>query len=257
MLENTQLALVATIDKLYTMVRNSQAWTFGEPGLNPCGQPVIHNIAEMLGCICPNGDIDLPIHSVFPEDKAGMAELACQLEEKQTKPQPKRQQSSQLEFDGDTLSCEFEQSSYNIDGISPRFDHQSNPPGNDRGVAMSLHSVISVATGSEPDRPIDINDASFSLLKRDEQKPQKWFGLPPSSELGSIHFEYPDDGLYWLNVLYQGFVESEYAMEGDILSMQNLDVIESDIRSIQGPDLVTSLNDPTVYIGFHSKETRP
>lgn len=82
-LENTQFALVATVQKLYSMVRNGQQWDLGEPDLNDRGQPVIHNIAQKLGCIRPNSDIDLPVHSVFPEDEQGLADLASQLEAQQ------------------------------------------------------------------------------------------------------------------------------------------------------------------------------
>lgn len=82
-LENTQFALIATVHKLYSMVRNNQSWKLGEPELNDRGQPVIHDIAQKLGCIRPNSDIDLPVHSVFPEDERGMRELAYQLEEQQ------------------------------------------------------------------------------------------------------------------------------------------------------------------------------
>lgn len=82
-LENTQFALVATVQKLYSMVRNGQQWDLGEPDLNDRGQPVIHNIAQKLGCIRPNSDIDLPVHSVFPEDEAGLADLASRLEAQQ------------------------------------------------------------------------------------------------------------------------------------------------------------------------------
>ncbi|KAK3943134.1 hypothetical protein QBC46DRAFT_48419 [Diplogelasinospora grovesii] len=79
-LENTQFALIATVHKLYSMVRNQQQWALGDPELNDRGQPVIHDIASKLGCIRPNSDVDLPVHSVFPEDEAGLAELAKQLE---------------------------------------------------------------------------------------------------------------------------------------------------------------------------------
>jgi len=84
-LENTQFALIATVHKLYTMVRSQQPWDLGEPELNERGQPVIHNIASKLGCIRPNSDLDLPVHSIFPEDEAGLSELARQLEEQQQK----------------------------------------------------------------------------------------------------------------------------------------------------------------------------
>ncbi|KAL2262145.1 hypothetical protein VTK26DRAFT_2345 [Humicola hyalothermophila] len=82
-LENTQFVLVAAVHKLYSMVVNQQPWDLGEIELNDRGQPVVHNIASKLGCIRPNTDTDLP--SVFPEDEAGLAELARQLEEQQQK----------------------------------------------------------------------------------------------------------------------------------------------------------------------------
>lgn len=65
------------------MVRNGQQWDLGEPDLNDRGQPVIHNIAQKLGCIRPNSDVDLPVHTVFPEDEAGLADLASRLETQQ------------------------------------------------------------------------------------------------------------------------------------------------------------------------------
>ena len=65
------------------MVRSGQSWDLGEPELNDRGQPVIHDIATKLGCIRPNADADLPPHSVFPEDEAGLAKLAAELEVQQ------------------------------------------------------------------------------------------------------------------------------------------------------------------------------
>ncbi|KAH8745016.1 hypothetical protein F5883DRAFT_475909 [Diaporthe sp. PMI_573] len=82
-LENTQFALTATVHKLYSMVRNGKRWDLGEPDVNDRGQPVIHNIVQKLGCIRPNSDIDLPVHSLFPEDEQGLSELARQVEKQQ------------------------------------------------------------------------------------------------------------------------------------------------------------------------------
>ena len=79
-LENTQLSLIATIHKLYAMVRSGQPWELGEPQLNHRGEPVIHNIAQRLGCIRPQNDVDLPISHIFPEDEAGLSKLAIALE---------------------------------------------------------------------------------------------------------------------------------------------------------------------------------
>ncbi|EPE05543.1 c6 zinc finger domain containing protein [Ophiostoma piceae UAMH 11346] len=79
-LENTQVALVATIHKLYAMVQSGQSWTLGEPELNERGQPVIHSIASKLGCIRPNNDPDLPFgSSIFPESDKDLNDLQSQL----------------------------------------------------------------------------------------------------------------------------------------------------------------------------------
>lgn len=82
-LENIQFALIATVHKLYSMVRKNQQWELSEPELNDRGLPIIHSIAQKLGCIRPNCDIDLPVHSVIPEDEPSMTELACKLKEQQ------------------------------------------------------------------------------------------------------------------------------------------------------------------------------
>lgn len=75
-LENTQYALIATVQKLYTMVRNNDSWELGEPELNERGQPVIHDIASRLGCIRPSPDLPY----AFPEGAEDFAELQAQLQ---------------------------------------------------------------------------------------------------------------------------------------------------------------------------------
>lgn len=84
-LDNTQHALVAMVLKLYSMVRERQPWELGEPELNDGGQPIIHDIASKLGCVQPNNNLTLPVHSPFPEDEAGLADLARQLSERSQK----------------------------------------------------------------------------------------------------------------------------------------------------------------------------
>jgi hypothetical protein len=75
-LEATQYALIATVHKLYAMVRANEPWTLSEPQLNDRGQPVIHNIAEALGCIRPNPD--MPV--VFPENSVEFEKLQRRLQ---------------------------------------------------------------------------------------------------------------------------------------------------------------------------------
>lgn len=75
-MENTQYALIATVQKLYTMVRNGEPWDLGEPEMNDRGQPVIHDIASKLGCIRPSPDLP----NNFPEGAEDFAELQAQLQ---------------------------------------------------------------------------------------------------------------------------------------------------------------------------------
>jgi hypothetical protein len=49
--EHTQCVLITTVQKLYDMVRRGDKWELAEPELNSYGQPIIHNIAEKLGCM--------------------------------------------------------------------------------------------------------------------------------------------------------------------------------------------------------------
>lgn len=76
-LENTQYALIATVQKLYTMLRNGESWELGEPEMNDRGQPVIHDIASKLGCIRPSPDLPF----AFPEHESDFAELQAQLQQ--------------------------------------------------------------------------------------------------------------------------------------------------------------------------------
>ncbi|WKT54417.1 Zn(2)-C6 fungal-type DNA-binding domain [Fusarium oxysporum f. sp. vasinfectum] len=90
-LENTQSALVMTIRKLYFKVRNNQSWDLGEPELDHYGHPVIHSIAQKLGCIHPNNEIDLSEYSLFPEEEAGMDESALHLKDQQIEHKPRKE----------------------------------------------------------------------------------------------------------------------------------------------------------------------
>lgn len=78
-LENTQFALAAAVRKLYTMNREGRKWDLGEPEVDDRGQPVVHCIVDLLGCIRPCTDMDLPIECVFPENEQGTEKLASHL----------------------------------------------------------------------------------------------------------------------------------------------------------------------------------
>lgn len=76
LLENTQYALMATVQKLYIMIRSKESWELGEPETNDRGQPVVHDIASKLGCIRPTPD--LPV--AFAEGAEDFAELQAKLQ---------------------------------------------------------------------------------------------------------------------------------------------------------------------------------
>jgi len=115
-LENTQYALIATVQKLYTMVRNNEPWTLGEPQLNDRGLPVIHNIAEKLGCIRPSPDLPY----AFPEDPQEFADLQNRLKTEEDEEnnnnnkqphesptRPRRERASSSESDHSDISHDY------------------------------------------------------------------------------------------------------------------------------------------------------
>jgi hypothetical protein len=122
-LENTQYALIATVQKLYTMLRNNETWDLGEPEINDRGQPVIHDIASKLGCIRPSPDLPY----AFPEGAEDFAELQVQLqaarsemasedtgsrklsEESQCSPLTRTERASSSESEHSTLSKDYNQ----------------------------------------------------------------------------------------------------------------------------------------------------
>lgn len=148
----TSPRLIATVHELYSMVRNNQPWELSESELNDHGQPVIHNIAEKLGCVRTNSDIDLPVHSVYPENEAGMAEMARQLEEQKEQELHKevkdtnssaykpteRASTSELDYSG--FGLDYSKAAFgnnNTMALSP----QSFAAGNDFGFEAPPHGM--------------------------------------------------------------------------------------------------------------------
>ncbi|EPE24180.1 Zn2/Cys6 DNA-binding protein [Glarea lozoyensis ATCC 20868] len=99
-LENTQYALIATVQKLYTMLRNNESWELGEPEMNERGHPVIHDIASKLGCIRPSPDLPYS----FPEGEQDFADLQAQLQEAQSDLTPEEGSSRKPSTDDSSCS---------------------------------------------------------------------------------------------------------------------------------------------------------
>jgi hypothetical protein len=62
--------LIAIVQTLYKMVRNGETWDLGEVELNEQGLPVVHDIAEKLGCV--RQLLDTPC--AVPEDEEVLAD---------------------------------------------------------------------------------------------------------------------------------------------------------------------------------------
>jgi hypothetical protein len=236
-LENTQLALIATVHKLYAMVRSGQQWDLGEPEVNDRGQPVIHNIATMLGCIRPNADADLPPHSVFPEDEGGLSKLAAELEV-----QLRERESQQPEHKSETDStCNRTEraSSSELDHSDFEQDYRkAMMSGNLQTLSpQSLSSYNDFDTNTLPNEldpttlfPVQSpNAASFPTWNMD--RPNSMNGLPPQ-------FIHQMDVNMADMMLSQGLVESEFG------------TLKPHILQCPNPEVMLGVGDPMIYSGY-------
>ncbi|KAI5464503.1 hypothetical protein BGZ63DRAFT_351677 [Mariannaea sp. PMI_226] len=242
-LENTQLALIATVHKLYSMVRNGQQWELGEPELNDRGQPVIHNIAQKLGCIRPNSDIDLPVHSVFPEDEADMAELARQLEDQQKEQKPQQEEVAK-DTDSSVYNRTERASSSEIDH-SDFEDYRKAAFGN-AGNAMTLspqsftgsHDFDFAAPPPEMDAAAMFPSQSPSMANF----PTWTMNKPQPNDLT---MQFLQSGVMQnMDMLNQGLIESEFG------------TIKPHVLSCPNPEVMMGMGDPMIYSGYDGEPMR-
>lgn len=165
------------------MVRNAQPWELGEPAINACGQPIIQDIAQKLNCFRANSDIDLPIHLVFPQDRASMAELARQLELQQTHEQ---EAHGAISSTGATTDSEF--SLYNHTDCSPSssFDpyefEQDYPAIVSTGynsLSLSPHSFANDGDLGLSALPIDFDAVDMLQLQHSSSDSSPWAAVVP------------------------------------------------------------------------------
>ncbi|KAK2047910.1 hypothetical protein LZ31DRAFT_563533 [Colletotrichum somersetense] len=258
-LEHTQFALIATVHKLYSMVRNQQQWDLGEPELNDRGQPVIHNIAQKLGCIRPNSDMDLPVHSVFPEDEAGLAELARQLEEQQRERDVEKAMKAEVdsasgcERSDRASSSELDHSEFEADYRKAVFGGHNNP------MTMSPQSFSTGYTEFDVDSaasPIDPAAAMFQQQQQQQQNQssplnnayqQQWNmprqAVPAPMDLAQQFFQHPG-ALAGMDMLSQGLVESEFG------------TIKPHVLNCPNPEVMMGMGDPMIYGGYDGEPMR-
>lgn len=241
MLENTQFALIATVHKLYSMVRSQQQWDLGEPELNDRGQPIIHNIASKLGCIRPNSDIDLPVHSVFPEDEAGLAELAWQLEEQQHE----RDGQADIKQETDSGSMRTDRAS------SSELDHSDYE--HDYRKTAFRNQQVTMSPTSLSYNEFDVNSAGTSDTFS-SQSPSiptsydSWLSRPTSMDFAQRLLPQDPylamDPINSMDLLSQGLFES------------NFGAIKPHVPSCANPEVMMGMGDPMIYSGYDADQLR-
>ncbi|OLN96655.1 Fluconazole resistance protein 1-like protein 1 [Colletotrichum chlorophyti] len=258
-LEHTQFALIATVHKLYSMVRNQQQWDLGEPELNDRGQPVIHNIAQKLGCIRPNSDIDLPVHSVFPEDEAGLAELARQLEEQQKERDAEKamkvevDSASSCERSDRASSSELDHSEFEADYRKAVFGSHNNhnQNHNNNPMTMSPQSFSTGYTDFDVDSVASPIDPAAAMFQQNQPPPvaayPQWNmprpSAPSSMDLAQQFFQ-QSAALTNMDMLNQGFMESEFG------------TIKPHVLSCPNPEVMMGMGDPMIYGGYDGEPMR-
>lgn len=130
------------------MVKASQPWNLREPKINNRGQPAIHDIASILGCIPRNRlDLDLPLELIFPENEADMAKLASELE------------GTQAENDSPEAVTESDSSSYQPQSLPCSCEIDIVPPTDCSAAEISHCSDITTPC----QLPTSIDRAAFAF----------------------------------------------------------------------------------------------
>lgn len=220
------------------MVRNGQQWDLGEPDLNDRGQPVIHNIAQKLGCIRPNSDIDLPVHSVFPEDEQGLSDLASQLEAQQQQEDAAtgRNPAAETRFDRSS-SSEADHSDFEdyrraaFGGAGTRNTLTLSPASlkYDSFDSYSAPSSDGLPSATSPTNPVP---QSFTPWMR-----------PPAMGFNSP-FVQPSGAFAGVDMLNQGLLESEFG------------TIKPHVLSCPNPEVMLGMGDPMIYSDFDADVMR-
>ncbi len=248
MLENTQFVLVATVQKLYSMLRNGEKWELGEPELNDRGLPIVHNVASKLGCLRPNSDLDLPTHSIFPEDEAGLVELARQLQDHASSSvaADTRQEYLRTDRASSSAASDAEHSDLDLDT-----DY--------RRAAFGAASAVSMSPASLSYADFDISPPSAVPSEGFPPPPSQqspgvpphpstfqWISRPPSMDFAAQQMWMAGQGYMDADLLGQGVLASSFAVKPQGFS-----------TSCRNPEVMMGMNDPMIYAGYEEDPLRP
>ncbi|KAJ4298627.1 Fluconazole resistance protein 1 [Collariella sp. IMI 366227] len=247
-LENSQFVLIATVQKLYSMVRNGDPWDLGEPELNDRGQPIIHNVAAKLGCLRPNNDLDLPVQAIFPEDEASMAELARQLKEQQQKEATGTSPTQHTHIKQETeISSSYTRtdraSSSDVDHSDLEFEPDY------RKAAFGTASTVSMS-------PASLSYSGDFEIPPPSAAPSD--GFPPSVHSPTVpshaNFQWMHSRPPSMDYTQQLWMSNQY-LEMDATRQHQLmgqypGAIKPPVFSARNPEVMMGLADPMIYSGY-------
>lgn len=227
------------------MVRNGQPWDLGEPELNDRGQPVIHNIATKLGCIRPNADADLPPHSVFPEDEAGLARLAAELDVQQREREKETHTTEHRSETESNCTRTDRASSSELDHSDFEQDYRKAILGNQNLQTMSPQSFTSYDVDVKTMQS-DVESRSLFAVQSPSVPttyPAWNMSRPSSMDLTPQYMQGMDMDMAEM-MLSQGLVESEFG------------TIKPHMIQCPNPEVMLGVGDPMIYSGYNMESLR-
>jgi hypothetical protein len=220
------------------MVRNGEQWELGEPLLNDRGQPIVHNIAAKLGCIRPNSDIDLPVHSVFPENEADLEDLVRQLREQEVEQETgkvRKRSASPTSFS------------------SRKHNRASSSEPDHSDFEDEPHSSTTAGTSVASQSP-----GGLGLLSPQSLPPFKDFDIDQSASV------FPDQnmqGYSWGRSSGMDFLDQ--ASSYSSMDMLSQGLLESEFGSLkphvvpyQNREVMLGMGDPMMYAGYDEETMR-
>ncbi|KAJ9133157.1 C6 transcription factor [Pleurostoma richardsiae] len=243
-LENTHFALIATAQKLYAMVRRGQSWSLGEPDLNERGQPVIHSIASKLGCIRADTDTDLRGHAVFPENEAGLSNLAAELETQE------RERNATAAVKAETHSMCFIRTDRASSSEAGHSDFEQNSRvfggAGSNNITLSPPSLGYDSFNSNS-APSEIMPSSTSATVPTTTSCLSWMTRPPiapSIDFSSWQFLPEEAGFMGSDLLSQGLLDSEFG------------ITKPHVLSYPNPEVMMGVGDSMIYSGYNDETLR-
>jgi hypothetical protein len=232
------------------MVRNGQSWDLGEPELNDRGQPIIHNIATKLGCIRPNADADLPPHSVFPEDEAGLATLAAELEVQQKDRDSREVQEAEIHCKTETSCARTERaSSSELDHSDFEHDYRRALMSGQQNLQnlspQSFASSYNEFESSSMQSDVDPSTSLFAVQSptAPTSYPTWHMNRPSSMNVSPQYMGQMDINMAEM-LLSQGLVESEFG------------TIKPHMINVPNPEVMLGMGDPMIaYSGYNNMES--